>query len=363
MGFGTEFLQKTTQLIMLSQRMSVMPVLNRLRINPYDHVTEESGQRILNNLGVDYLITGKLLNVAGKWIIRLDDGNGNSIDSDPLDREAMISLIKKAKEGIKKDEKKDKERDKEPETPPKDVITPNQASLPRPDLSNKVIFRTEGIRSHSFTDNINADISIAVYPPKRNSPNASAQAGFIIFNNKEPKILSVNLKVHKDVINGVLVNSDIDQFYTYSDDGVVIAYSSKTFEELYRLNNIRPVKTLSLTNNGFLVTNFDDSGSKVFSIATKSEVKQQIAADNIRQKTKITSDVNITARDDGIMSAYGKDGGELFQLALFLDNEYAIIFRNSKKYSGSNLIGYHLDILEPSMPKRRFQEKDRDMRA
>jgi hypothetical protein len=358
MTYGTAFLQENTHLVMLTQRMGVLPILNRLKIMPYDHVTEESGQLILNNLGVDHLIVGQLLNVDGKWIIRFDDGNGNSVESDLLDQEAMVRLIKRAKEyfeGQEKSDPPDDTKEVKEENPPTD-----EASLPV-DRANKVIFRTDGIRSPSFENYLNANTFIAVYPPIRNSANASTQASFIIFN-QDAKIIKTNNNSHKDTINGVLINADIDEFYTYSDDGVVIAHSLSTFNELYRLVNTRPVKTLSLTHNGFLITNPGNSDSKTFSVVTKAEVRQQSAADSILQNKDVISDINFNIRN-GIIVANKKDGSELFQLAFFLDNEYGIIFQNSKKYSGSNLIEHHLDILEYNRPVRPFEKKDRDMRV
>lgn len=354
MAFGTAFLQEHTYSTILNLRMGVLPILDELNVKYYSSVTEKSGQILLDKLNADYLVVAKILNVDGKWIILLEEGNGNSVKSDLLDQKAMISLIKRAKnynEGKSIDSF---------ETPKEDTKNKNEKEPPKyeglpVDRSDKIIFKIDGIRAPSFIEPLNANTFIAVYPPVRNTANASTYAGFVIFN-KDNKILRVDKNSHKDIINGVLINAEREEFYTYSDDGFFIAFSQKTFNELYRYKNIRPVKTLSFTTNGLLITNNGDSASKIFSVETKSEVKKN-NNDKVLPKKDVSTDINFNIID-GVISAKGKDGGELLQLALYLDNEYGVIIQEHKNYSGSYMIENHLEIKDFNGNKRSFEKSD-----
>jgi len=355
MAYITNFLQNNTHLSLMNLPMAVLPALDRLKIQTHDDVNEETGLKIMNALNVDNLIVGEFINVNGKWIFRIGVGN-NSIDSEQFDHEAMLRLLRRAKdwyEGVEKNS-----GTTPPESTQQERSTQTHQETLWPGAAITLAFRPENLRPASFTIALNADTFISVYAPLRNTANSSTQPSFIVFN--KDGVVKLNDSDFRDTINGVLSNQERGEFYVYSDDGKVIAYSLSTFDELYRINNVRPVNTISLTRNNCLVTNPGTAGSKVFSLATKAEVRGAAGA-LIASAAVNTGSLSLTVVEGiVIMSDNGK---EHLRLAYYRDGSFGIIKNEQRQYNGTDLIEHHLDVIERNRPIRPFRQSDRNMRA
>jgi len=357
MAIVTNALQRSN-LSMLSLRITVLPVLSRLNIRTYDYVNEEKSIELMDALNVNNLIVGEVLNVEGKWQIRFGTGN-SEVDSDLFDYETMLRLYRRA---IAWYEPVEKEKNNDPITPPREtqeerrIPTPQEnASLP---VYTTLAFSLEDLRPASFTAPLAGDTFISVYAPIRNTANVSTQSSFIVLNKNG--VAKIN-NSHSDTINGVLPDPERNAFHVYGDDGNVITYSLTSFEEIGRFNNIRPVKNLALSYNGCLVTNPGSAGSRVFNLATKTEVRGSAAVTLAASAVINTGDVLLTVRN-GIIAMYD-NGRELFQLACYTDGSYGTIVNNQRNYTGTDdLIEQHLQVIDPGRPIRSFRQSDRAMR-
>ena len=337
----TTYLHNNSKLNVSNYRKSVLRALYSLKIKRYAHISDESAQKLIKRLKVQYLLVGEIEEKDGVWIIKFGIGD-DTIESDPLDREAKLRLIKQAVEDYERRNppKPDKLPRQTPTTKPS--ATQPAPSIPAEDKSSKLAFQTEGLRPASMAFPLQSGRYIVIYPPRRNSPLASTTPAFVIFGDN--KVWNITTRGgHSDTINGILLSPDKNQFYTYADDGLMIAYSTSPFKEISRLDNdSRPVKNAAFTSDGrHIVTNPGGEDSLTFDVATGTKVK-----------SPATGIIETSAADDtlqirnGIAGLY-KDGTEPLQLiGLYDDDACPIIFNNGKSFSGIGMIERHINVID-----------------
>ncbi|WP_461256591.1 hypothetical protein [Treponema sp. R80B11-R83G3] len=351
MMYEGAFIQANSSIIVLNLVKSVLPVLNDMKIDPNSFVSDETGYVMLDRMGVETLLLAKLIEKNGKWIFMLSAGDVD-LESDPLDREAVIRMIRKSVEEM---EKKD---DKIPVPRPEKEPQPNQqATAPSPiiDKTSKLSFRTPEIRPAKQGVVVADGIYVSAYDYANNNASASTRPTMIVFTKNNVKRI-IN-EGHTDSINGIIPSTGV--FFSYADDGLVIGYSSSDFKEQYRFNNGRPVKTAVLTTDGYIVTNPGNMGSKIFDINTRAERKEPLLNYDEVKDLKFKERIEIR---HGLVSVIDSANKEIAQMGFYLDGQYGLIFNDRTNYLGSETIERHLNVTDYGKSERLWTPTDRNMK-
>lgn len=351
MAYEGAFLQANSSIIIYNLSKGVLPVLNEMKIRTNDAVSDETGMIMLDKMGVETLILGKIIEKDGKWILTLSVGE-SGFESDPLDREAQLRLIRKSVENFEKDDLS------------KEVITGNdekqsaQATVPAPiiDRASKLSFRNTEIRPAVKAAVIGDDLYVSAYDRAINSVSASTRPAIIVFSkSKIPKVINSG---HTDSINGFIPGVGV--FYSFADDGLLICHSSSDYTEQYRLNNGRPIKTVALYSDGLIITNPGNPGSKTFDTKTRAECKEPISKSTEVADQKFRERIEIK---NGLVSVYDSSDKELLQLGYYTDGQYGLIFNERNSYAGSETIERHLSVTDYGQSPRFWAPDDRKMRV
>lgn len=349
MMYEGAFIQANSQIIVLNLVKGVLPVLKDMKIQPNEAVSDETGQVMLNKMNVDTLILGKLVEKDGKWLFSLSAGD-MEIESDPLDHEAVIRLIRKSVEDM---EKPDKKPDKPPE--PQKEPQPTQATTPAPiiDKSSKLSFRSPELRPAKQGVVVADGVYVSVYDYSNNNASASTKPTMIVFSkNNVKKIINED---HTDQVNGIIPSTGV--FFSYADDGLVICYSIADLKEKCRFVNGRPVKTAVLTTDGYIITNPGNKESKTFDVNTRTERKEPLNYEIKEVKFKERIEIR-----HGLVSVIDSANKEIAQLGYYRDGQYGIIFDDKKHYSGSETIERHLNVTEHGKSERLWSPTEKNMK-
>ena len=358
MFYGTEFLKRHSGLNLRDVRGQVLPALKAMNLNTYDAIDEDTAQALMSRVAAHYMVLGKIVNRGGKWIILLHDGRGNTWGETEFDEEVMLRLVKWLIDQPEPESEPEAEKSEPDSEPEPNAIASSSSVPPEQDRYNRYFFRDRNTRSVQFTRALNeSGMVIVVYQPLYGQ-NAEIRPAFVILDLNAREILNVSTSTrHRDRINGVQRSQDGKTFWTYGEDGLVVCYSTSTFQELYYIETRAPVKSLGLTKEGFLVTNFGDSSGKVYDQQTQRELRRRISNSSI---------LNFGSKDDpdfryrdGIV-ILSKNNQEILKTALYEDGIAGIIYNDDKEYKGDQ-IERHIDVLEHNRrtPRRPLENSDR----
>ena len=366
---GIDFLQEYSRdHTVLNLTKGVLPALKECNIAPNEEVPADKEQELINQMGVDTIITGRVKrNKNGKWVLTMGFGGGTNrnekeIESDPLDNQAMLRLIDRARawyENLPDDERSTIK------PPPEKQLSLKEAEddivyIP-PDTSTKVGFYYENIRHLKSTMQLSETLFFAIYDHVKNNPIASMKPALVVFS---PDTVLAVLGDNIDNINGVTRSIDGNTFFVYDDNGLVVEYSLESFTEVSRYKNIRSVKQIAFAEGDLLITNPGGIGSKIFDMKTKTEAKvnnKNIKIIDIQASIKTPYRMEVT--NNNTIHLFDGNGDEKIQVALYNDGEYGYLLNNRKSFGGTKFIDRHIVVIEYNKEERFMTPADNKLKT
>jgi len=343
MSIGTRIISANRQdITVINQRMTMLRECESLNYKTYSYLSDEQGARLMQATGATILLLGRLECIDGVWRVTYGGPDGTDFE---VDQETFIRVLRWIDDANIEDVEK-----VIPDNPVVQVENTREVI----DYAKRYGFNSEGRRVPVIAAALNANTAIAIYNAVRNHSNAatSTAPAFVVFNENE--ILKVVPSEFRDAISGMLVNNARNEFYLFSRDFSLAAYSLTNFQELFRLNTGTPIETLSLTRDNGIVTNFGRPDSKTYSLERRVEVRAAVRADLIEAPlVRATFSLNISS---GVVE-YMSNGRETV-IGYYIDGFAGMLSNDRRNYRGAG-IERHLLVREYGKDWREFDARDK----
>jgi len=352
MLLGTQILIDNTDITWIDVSRRISKTLTDLQLQPYINISDASAKKMLDQLGADYLIFGKMKydSTSGKWVItfKRDGDQKNKEEKIELNQEMTFRLVKKIMDLVppqpippkKPDEQifQVNNDDKKPEQYFDPIILPTKSRY-------QFSFIPEGLRPATIVRQLFENTFVSVHEPKKNRTNPIVASTLAVFDVEK---LEINAYItYKGNVNGI--QSDEKYFYAYGSDGAV-QYNINTLKTVNHFSPRVNVKKFSLTKLGNIV--LETAKGTMYFNSDGNKLDKLPAGDELLSAKEKNGNVIIS---DGFVKIIGDDN-QTKQFALYMDDASGII-DNQRGYNGTRLIERHLKL-----EKRNFEPSDRKNR-